>query len=51
VRLRIKGRWELGEGDDKLRVMPQERHPADLSVAGSVNRDELPLVEKVNERF
>ena len=47
----IKGRWELDEDDDNcvschksgvLPIFPQ---------AGSVSRDEQPLVETVNERF
>ncbi len=47
----IKGRWELGEGEDacvechKSGVLPIFPEP------GSVSHDELPLVEAVNKRF
>jgi len=47
----VKGRWELGEGDDlcvechKSGVLPI------FPEAGSVGREELPLVDAVNQRF
>ena len=47
----IKGRWELGEGDDNCASCHKSGILPIFPVAGSVNRDELPLVEKVNERF
>jgi len=47
----IKGRWELGEGDDNCALCHKSGILPIFPVAGSVNHDELPLVEKVNERF
>jgi len=47
----IKGRWELGEGDDNCASCHKSGILPIFPVAGSVIRDELPLVEKVNERF
>jgi hypothetical protein len=47
----IKGRWEMGEGDDpcvschKSGVLPV------FPVAGSVSTDEKPTLDAVNERF
>ena len=47
----IKGRWELGEGDDNCASCHKSGILPIFPVTGSVSRDELPLVEKVNERF
>ena len=47
----IKGRWELGEADDNCASCHKSGILPIFPVAGSVSRDELPLVEKVNERF
>jgi len=47
----IKGRWELGEGDDNCASCHKSGILPIFPVAGSVVRDELPLVDKVNERF
>ncbi|HMH44642.1 MAG TPA: hypothetical protein VK557_14225 [Pyrinomonadaceae bacterium] len=47
----IKGRWELGEGDDNCASCHKSGILPIFPVAGSVMREELPLVEKVNERF
>jgi hypothetical protein len=47
----IKGRWELGEGDDNCASCHKSGILPIFPVAGSVIREELPLVEKVNERF
>ena len=43
----IKGRWELGEGDDNCALCHKSGILPIFPVAGSVNHDELPLVEKV----
>jgi hypothetical protein len=47
----IKGRWELGGGDDNCASCHKSGILPIFPVAGSVTRDELPLVERVNERF
>jgi hypothetical protein len=47
----IKGRWELGEGDDNCVACHKSGVLPIFPVAGSVSHDELPLVEKVNQRF
>ncbi len=47
----IKGRWELGEGDDNCTQCHKSGILPIFPEAGSVSGDELPLVEKVNERF
>jgi hypothetical protein len=47
----IKGRWELGEGDDNCASCHKSGILPIFPAAGSVTKDELPLVEKVNERF
>jgi hypothetical protein len=47
----IKGRWELGEGDDNCASCHKSGILPIFPVAGSVNKEELPLVDKVNERF
>jgi hypothetical protein len=47
----IKGRWELGEGDDNCAECHKSGVLPVFPVNGSVSRDELPLVEAVNDRF
>jgi hypothetical protein len=47
----IKGRWELGEGDDNCASCHKSGILPIFPVAGSVNKDELPLVDTVNRRF
>jgi len=47
----IKGRWELGEGDDNCASCHKSGILPIFPVAGSVNKDELPLVDKANQRF
>jgi hypothetical protein len=47
----IKGRWELGEGDDNCAQCHKSGILPIFPVAGTVSRDEEPLVSKVNERF
>jgi len=47
----IKGRWELGEGDDNCTQCHKSGMLPIFPEAGSVSRDEQPLVEKVNQRF
>jgi hypothetical protein len=47
----IKGRWELGEGDDNCVMCHKSGVLPIFPVAKSVATDELPLVEAVNERF
>jgi hypothetical protein len=47
----LSGRWELGEGDDNCVSCHKSGVLPIFPVKGSVSRDELPLVEAVNERF
>lgn len=47
----IKGRWELGEGDDNCTVCHKSGVLPIFPVAGSVSRDERDIVEAVNARF
>jgi len=47
----IKGRWELGEGDDNCVMCHKSGVLPIFPVAKSVATDELPFVEAVNERF
>jgi hypothetical protein len=47
----IKGRWELGEGDDNCTQCHKSGILPIFPEAGSVSHDEQALVEKVNERF
>lgn len=47
----IKGRWELGFGDDNCAQCHKSGILPIYPVAGSVSRDELPAVEAVNRRF
>jgi hypothetical protein len=47
----VRGRWELGEGDDNCVSCHKSGVLPIFPVKGSVSRDELPLVEAVNERF
>jgi hypothetical protein len=47
----IKGRWELGEGDDNCALCHKSGILPIFPVSGTVSRDEQPLVSTVNERF
>lgn len=47
----VNGRWELGEGDDNCVSCHKSGVLPIFPEKGSVSRDELPLVEAVNERF
>lgn len=47
----IKGRWELGEGDDNCAMCHKSGVLPIFPVAGTVSRDELEMVEIVNQRF
>lgn len=47
----VSGRWELGEGDDNCVSCHKSGVLPIFPEKGSVSRDELPLVEAVNERF
>jgi hypothetical protein len=47
----IKGRWELGEGDDNCAMCHKSGVLPIFPVNGSVSRDELETVQTVNERF
>jgi hypothetical protein len=47
----IKGRWELGEGDDNCAMCHKSGVLPIFPVDGSVSKDELGLVERVNARF
>jgi hypothetical protein len=47
----IKGRWEIGEGDDACVECHKSGVLPIFPVAGSVNREEQPLVDMLNERF
>lgn len=47
----IKGRWELGEGDDNCAMCHKSGVLPIFPVAGSVSRDEFDTVEIVNQRF
>ncbi len=49
--VKIKGRWELGEGDDNCVECHKSGVLPIFPAKGSVSRDELPLVEAVNQRF
>lgn len=47
----VKGRWELGEGDDSCVECHKSGVLPIFPAKGSVSPDEQPLVEAVNERF
>ena len=47
----IKGRWELGEGDDNCAMCHKSGVLPIFPETGSVSRDELEMVETVNQRF
>jgi hypothetical protein len=47
----IKGRWELGGGDDNCTQCHKSGILPIFPEAGSVSRDEQASVEKVNQRF
>ncbi len=47
----IKGRWELGFGDDNCVQCHKSGVLPIFPVQGSVSRDELPFVDAVNDRF
>ncbi len=47
----IKGRWELGEGDDNCALCHKSGILPIFPVNGTVSRDEKPVLEAVNERF
>ncbi len=47
----IKGRWELGEGDDNCVTCHKSGVLPIFPVEGSVSSDELRFVEEVNDRF
>ncbi len=47
----IKGRWELGEGDDNCALCHKSGILPIFPVDGTVSRDELEKVRAVNERF
>ena len=47
----IKGRWELGEGDDPCVVCHKSGVLPIFPVAGTVAREEEPMLEAVNARF
>ena len=47
----IKGRWELGEGDDPCVVCHKSGVLPIFPVAGTVARAEEPMLEAVNDRF
>ena len=47
----IKGRWELGEGDDNCALCHKSGIIPIFPVNGTVSRDEQPTVEEVNKRF
>ena len=47
----IKGRWELGEGDDPCVVCHKSGVLPIFPVAGTVAREEEPMLETVNDRF
>ncbi len=47
----IKGRWDLGYGDDNCAQCHKSGVLPIFPVDGSVPKSELPLVEAVNERF
>lgn len=47
----IKGRWELGYGDDNCVECHKSGILPIFAVNGSVSRDDRPVLEAVNERF
>jgi hypothetical protein len=47
----IKGRWDLGEGDDNCAMCHKSGILPIFPVSGTVSRDEQPFVRTVNERF
>ena len=47
----IKGRWELGEGDDNCALCHKSGVLPIFPVSGTVSRDEQERVRAVNERF
>lgn len=47
----IKGRWELGEGDDNCALCHKSGILPIFPVSGTVSRDDQPKVRTVNERF
>lgn len=49
--IQIKGRWELGEGDDNCVECHKSGVLPIFPVKGSISPDEQPLLTAVNERF
>src|SRR5436305_6040895 len=49
--IRLKGRWELGYGDDNCVQCHKSRGLPNFPVADRVSPDERPAVEEVNRRF
>jgi hypothetical protein len=49
--INIKGRWELGEGDDNCVSCHKSGVLPIFPVKGSVRADEMAIAEKINERF
>ena len=47
----IKGRWDLGEGDDNCAMCHKSGILPIFPVSGTVSRDEQQFVRTVNERF
>ncbi|HYX27602.1 MAG TPA: hypothetical protein VE863_03470 [Pyrinomonadaceae bacterium] len=47
----VKGRWELGEGDDNCVSCHKSGVLPIFPVAGSVSRNEMSFVDQVNQRF
>jgi hypothetical protein len=47
----IKGRWELGEGDDPCAVCHKSGVLPIFPVAGSVAKEDTEMMEAVNDRF
>ena len=47
----IKGRWEQGFGDDSCVECHKSGVLPVFPVSGSVSRDDLPVLEEINERF
>jgi hypothetical protein len=47
----IRGRWELGDGDDNCAQCHKSGVLPIFPEAGSVRREELPALEEVNRRF
>jgi len=49
--IKIKGRWELGEGDDNCVECHKSGVLPIFPVKATVSREEQPVLEAVNERF